>query len=233
MKDHDMSWSEFIKTKIWGGDPEDQPQFADGLAAVESEGQWGYIDEQGNMRIKPSYDYADAFVAGTAIVRRGWQNEARYGLIDCTGRIVIPVEATALEDVGEGRLAVTRRGKARLYDRRGKPLGTLAFDSTGPEFKEGLISARAKGKWGYVNLSGQWEITPRFAKAAVFSEGLAAVKDGRHWGYINKKGDTVIQPRFENAGEFLEGQAFVDMKEDKEAPIIDREGRVIGHDWWC
>ena len=42
--------------------------FSDGFAAVKQNGKWGYIDEEGNMAIKPQFDFAGSFSEGVAVV---------------------------------------------------------------------------------------------------------------------------------------------------------------------
>ncbi len=47
---------------------ENAKNFSDGLAAVQSGGKWGYIDEDGSMVIAPAYDFAGDFSEGVAVV---------------------------------------------------------------------------------------------------------------------------------------------------------------------
>jgi hypothetical protein len=54
------------------------------------------------------------------------------------------------------------------------------------------------GRWGYVNLDGEWAIEPRWIQAQPFSEGRAAVDGGAErgglWGIIDRQGNYVLEP---------------------------------------
>ena len=79
-------------------------------------------------------------------------------------------------------------------------------------FHQGLLTAKTKGKWGYVDKTGEFVIKPQFDLAHQFANnGLALVmpewENERHsyygkYGYINTKGEMVIEPVFEYAEDF-------------------------------
>lgn len=57
-------------------------------------------------------------------------------------------------------------------------------------FSEGLAPVQASnGKWGYINESQQFVISPRFEDAKEFQSGKAAVKANSKWGFINRRGE--------------------------------------------
>ena len=61
--------------------------FSGGLAPVEKDGKWGFIDAHNRVVIAPNYDYAHNFNRGRAIVQQG----DFYGVIDQQGKTVIPL----------------------------------------------------------------------------------------------------------------------------------------------
>ncbi|GAH30691.1 unnamed protein product, partial [marine sediment metagenome] len=83
-------------------------------------------------------------------------------------------------------------------------------------------------KWGYIDKTGKWVITPQFQWAGSFSEGLAAVRiEGKWgWGYIDKTGKWVIEPQFNMASRFSEGLAVV--KSEGKKGYIDKTGKCAG-----
>ncbi len=95
------------------------------------------------------------------------------------------------------------------------------FDKVG-EFHEGLAAAALREsdkeknysyKWGYIDKTGAWKISPKYDQAEAFSDGRAAVhvkKDiGGSEGYIDKTGKLVIPAKYTVAFPFSEGLAGV------------------------
>jgi TonB family protein len=92
------------------------------------------------------------------------------------------------------------------------------------KLKTGLLPVEQTGKWGYMDTTGRFAISPKFDGAMWFSEGLAAVKVGDKWGCIDRHGAFVLDPQFDEALEFHEGLAVVTIGDKRR--IIDRTGRV-------
>ena len=80
-----------------------------------------------------------------------------------------------------------------------------------PDLDPAVAGGQGLGSDGYIDRSGAWAITPRFAAAGSFSEGLAPVmmppggSSPGFWGYVNHKGEMVIGPRFAGADSFTPG----------------------------
>jgi hypothetical protein len=68
--------------------------------------------------------------------------------------------------------------------------------------------------WGYINTSGEFAISPRFAWSPndyvyPFSDGLAMIEVKGKFGYIDRTGDFVIKPQFLDGISFSDGMARV------------------------
>ena len=59
--------------------------FSDGLAAVQLNGYWGYIDKSFSVVIKPVYSIAGEFHEGKAVVR---SDGGDFAVIDKTGAVL-------------------------------------------------------------------------------------------------------------------------------------------------
>ena len=69
---------------------------------------------------------------------------------------------------------------------------------------------------GFIDIKGNWVISPQFSDAKKFSEGLAAVKDAKNnlWGFIDTSGKYVIQPQYLDVTPVFEGTALVNSGKD-------------------
>lgn len=57
------------------------PAFCEGLAAVEVDGKWGFIDTSGDYIVKPQYDEVRYYISGRAAINA----DGRWGFIDKSG----------------------------------------------------------------------------------------------------------------------------------------------------
>ena len=184
--------------------------FSEGLAAVELNGKWGFINKSGKEVIPLKYDSIRSFSEGFAAVKLS----DKWGYINKSGKEVIPLKYDYVENFSKGLAEVVLNGitikinksdknvTPSIYGRRSKYGNVL-------EFNEGLAPVMSLFKWGYINKSGK-EVTPlKYDHALGFSEGLAAVEINNKWGYVNKSGKEVIPLKYYYAGGFSEGLAIV------------------------
>lgn len=89
------------------------------------------------------------------------------------------------------------------------------------------------GKYGYIDKSGNWIITPSFQEASEFSDGLALVRcfdenDSQvtYTGYIDSKGELAFDKKFVSGYSFKNGYAVVTDKDEK-VSLIDKRGNVV------
>ena len=101
-----------------------------------------------------------------------------------------------------------------------------------PGFQSHLIAqnwlaiATQKGKTGFINEAGKWQIKPIFDEVTGFYNGLAAVKSGKYWGYINNRGDYVIPPKFDEASPFYNKYFSLVTKAQNDS-YINRKGELL------
>jgi hypothetical protein len=213
---------------------------AEGMAGIQIDGKWGFIDKTGEIIIKPQFDDARQFSEGLACVNFGATRNkegilvgGKWGYIDKSGSIIIELQYEDVYSFSEGLAAVMINGKWGYIDKKGKIVIKPQFGSV-YSFSEGLASVNIErfwlGKFGYIDKMGEYVIKPEFSVAYEFSEGLAAIKIGNwesgKYGYIDKNGNIVIKPHFLAAGQFSEGLAAVYIEPFKYG-FIDRTGKMI------
>jgi hypothetical protein len=214
-------------------------RFSEGLARVTVNGKTGYIDRTGKLVIGPLPFSGRDFSNGLAMVESNErctyaETKQKYGFIDKTGAIVIPLTLTRPCNYWGDQFYFTKEGLALtqvgakwgFIDKSGKVV--MQFDEAG-QFSEGLAHVKVNGKFGYIDPSGKLVIAPRFDQASAFSEGLAAVRLNGLWGFNDKNGRIVIHPQFKEATKFSDGLALVRINDKYEWVFIDHGGKsVIG-----
>ena len=178
-----------------------------GKRVANTNGRWGFIDENGKYVIEANFVMVKPFSEGlAAVVFKESENAYRtVGYIDQSGRIVIPPQFS-----GEG---LSERG-----------------------FSEGLAAVEVyndgKHKWGYIDKSGKVVIEPQFALAGPFSQGRAMVgvfgpswSIDYKWGVIDTAGRWIAKPQYKTAGDFSEGLAPVLMND--KIGFVDLGGQIV------
>jgi len=205
--------------------------FSEGLSLVRPdffEDRVYYIDKTGKKVLEIEGNSGD-FKEGLAyIIKNG-----KYGVIDKTGKVVIPIIYDYVSDFNDGLAHVWKDDKQGYIDKNGNEVVPIKYDYIGG-FSEGLAVARIGKKYGYVDKSGKEVIPIIYDSASDFSEGLARVtikeKDEKgktviKEGYIDKTGKLAIPAIYDCAGNFKEEVAVV-WKGDKYG-YIDKTGREI------
>ena len=197
-----------------------EPNYSNLFPIVTPQGN-GYINNTGQIVIKPQFTWVGNFSEGLAAVMM----DNRIAYIDRKGKIVIPPqfaydeEIDRLEYFSEG-LAVVSFGEQEsdffrkgYINKQGKIAIAPQFYQAYP-FREGIarvqLFIKNRLRSGFIDRMGKIVFTHTYAsEARDFSEGLAAVKIDQKWGYINRQGNIIIKPEFMGAQDFSEGLAAV------------------------
>ncbi|MCM1139984.1 MAG: WG repeat-containing protein [Muribaculum sp.] len=185
-------------------------EFSNGMAPFKNENnKWGYINNNFNVVIAPTYDFVSAFQEGVAFVRKG----SKWSIIDKNGKNILSNLYPAFQGSAfdkpqngyyprinwsyckDGRIWVqTSKYKNILVDKAGQ---TILDDKS---YESQYILHHGKPLYSY----------------EVFSEGLILYKDvygnfGKYdmYGFMDEKGDIAITPRYELAYGFNAGLASV------------------------
>jgi len=224
--------------------------FHGGFAAVRTREGWGFVDKRGKFISPKFYEHVEEFSEGLAAVADKIGTKAKYGFINETGEVVIPLRfdprlGPHSQPGGLGRftegLAAVRIGNIYGYiDHKGNVVISPRFREAA-EFSEGLASVTTiDGQKGYIDKAGHFAIKLS-GSGGQFNEGLATVSveiNGRtKMGYIDRTGKTIIEPKFEMAYDFIDGIAEVYLTEKLTSAsgptiqtvhgYIDKEARFV------
>ncbi|MDF2804731.1 MAG: hypothetical protein K0S61_4636 [Anaerocolumna sp.] len=140
-------------------------QFSDGLAAIEikdkvtNKVKVGFVNTAGKMVIQPKYGDMTTgpqhtFRNGFAIVSKGDDyTNAKYGIIDKTGKEIVPIIYDSVGDYSSGMYSfyndglaiVSKDGKVGAVDPTGKTVIPMIFDSM-QEFSNGVTLGQIGGR---------------------------------------------------------------------------------------
>ena len=94
--------------------------YSEGMAAVEKNGRWGFIDQQGREIVKPQYQDVLPYGESRAAVKKGNQ----WGFIDKHGKETVKPQYDTVWSYKDGRATVQKDGKRHALDINGNPIDT-------------------------------------------------------------------------------------------------------------
>src|SRR4029077_13070084 len=113
--------------------------------------------------ITAQFDIVDSFSEGLAAVNIGQTripniglipNPGKWGYIDKTGKLAIPLKFTHAEDFSEGLAAVTDGDRGGFVDHSGQMIFAVPLDVT-LGFHEGVVGVLLKGTITYFDRTGK------------------------------------------------------------------------------
>lgn len=205
--------------------------FSEGLVSVEKDGKWGVIDTSGNTVIPftDKYGSIGSFHDGLACVSvydKYWI--PKYGYIDKTGKLIIPVNYDLAEDFSDGYAQVgisqSQYGN-RLHgviDTKGNVVVPIQYPNMG-QINEGMVSVsvgydNGTIKWGFCDMTGKLVVPMIYSRVYDYQEGFAVVampderfsnESQRRYGFINKQGEVVVPIQYSGAESYQDGIAVV------------------------
>lgn len=162
--------------------------YNEGLAAVQQNGKWGYIDKLGKLIIDCKFDKVRDYVCNRAEV----YIDEKEGCIDSEGNIIVDIKYESLSfDESDSTFIVRLNDKEGVLDYNGNVIIPLEYQETW-NCHEGLRAAKKDSLYGFIDEQGNVAIPFKFGEGGYFSEGMALVEYEGRKVYIDKFGRTVI-----------------------------------------
>lgn len=209
---------------------EAQPFSEDGFALVQkADGEWIYIDEDGQTRKVPDKEYSDLGMFSEE--RATASKEGKYGYLDENMEPVGEFVWNDLTGIREETGAGLAEGKWTLVDDDGEAKNDDQYDDVIIN-ENGFCSAQERifvrdgGTYHIVNTSGKRIGDLELENARAFTEdGYAAVCVDGKWGFADQDGKLVIDCSYEDARSFQNGYAAVCV--DGKWGYIDEDGNMV------
>lgn len=176
------------------------------------------------------------------------EEKGKSGLIDRTGKTVVPACFDDVGDLSEGLARFERDGRWGYID----PIGNIVIQPIFPwaeDYHEGLAHVQTTGtvlgydgRWSYIDKTGRVVIpannrrmlSDEDGQESAFQEGLAIVETQdetvpRRKGYIDKTGQIAIPAKYSYVAPFSEGLAAVTESESGDSGwgYIDKSGQWV------
>jgi len=219
------------------------------LFKVSLNGKWGLIKVDGALVVNIDLDdIGYPQLAGVLIMRNNKQ-----GLIDITGKILIPPVYDRIEWLAEKQIAVVMvNGLYGITNSNGQELITPQFDFiTSRDFasldvaRAGMRSPKCTSKqcsvlkYGIITVEGNSLIKPTYDYISEFHDGVARINIGGDcsgsscfegkWGVIDTGGKFLIKPEMDSIS-FLYGPAFIISRKEngkKLWGLAGKKGNII------
>lgn len=149
----------------------------------QKNGKWGYIDDNGILRIDTMYDYVAPFYKGVAVAIY----EDKVGYIDKNNEILIPFEYDDGEDYLKSLVVVAKGEYFGIINKGNQTVLPFIYDEIG-SLKENLVLVEKDKKFGYVDLEMNLVIPMKYNLAYDFKGPYALVQDSGKFGVIDTNG---------------------------------------------
>ncbi len=163
----------------------------EGLRRIQIDGKWGFADLNGNIIIKPQYEFCLDFTEGLAAVE---VEPKKWGYIDSTGTIVIAPNYTAARHFTNGVAPVAKNKTLSYIDRNGlktnphpreKDEFQITLFTVRPDFTEFKYSIICENdKMGVVDSDGNIVLEPLFEDAKMLHEKIVGIQWNGKWDII-------------------------------------------------
>jgi hypothetical protein len=208
------------------------------IAQVKSleTGNWGYVDQQGNMIIPAKYGKCHEFSSNGLAPVYSTKGGEHYYFINTKNEILktevnFRLLSTAMGydilSYHDGYVPVKVGKKCGYMDTQGKLAIAAKYDDV-LEFNDGFGVGRTGKTFVVINEQGEEFAVPFASTVRHFSENLAPYQDSNTglFGFIGTDGKVVIPAAYEGVGYFSDGLAWARSKKGK-IGFINSTGEMI------
>lgn len=193
--------------------------FSEGLAAVQIDGLYGFIDEHGEVIIAPQFEAASSFSGGYAEVRIGNAS----GAIDRSGQLVVPAQFKRLLHLQGGTFIAEPLPVSRTSQNADGPLDTLESAITLTDIRAAGLYHRDKGWLTEQDL--QFSLFDDPSRGLIWA-ARRGQDGGYEWGLLRADGSWQVPPRYEHVQKISETHAVVNGPTQPDVPPVERRASV-------
>ncbi|MEM7101904.1 MAG: WG repeat-containing protein [Bacteroidota bacterium] len=194
----------------------------------KTEKKYGLVEVGKGEIVPPKYDEIKSFSNGYARVFTKLGFNYDWGLIDKSGKEIIPLGEESMLDYAEGLVPVKKDNKWGFMDLESNWMIDPIFSFVSP-FKNGFAPAKFNDLWGYIDKNGEWTIKPQFADAQSFNNGLAVVKKKHSKAeyLIDRKGKLLLEQGYSAIYAWGKQGLWKVQNFDEKYAIVNNTGKPI------
>jgi len=214
----------------------------------EKDDLWGLLGDHGTEITPPIYDDFECGALASndeygALI--GVSKDQKYGIIDRTGKIIMPFLYDKFIPDWEGFYA-KQNGKYGLFLTSFKPKLSLRqlipaiYDTITVRETLGIYQqtkqtqyfrVSAGGKWGLLNYNGEMMIAPKYNDILGKATQFVIVKSADKWGLVNNHDKPLLDCTYDAIGPYVDTQLAYDgeviLKKDGKFGIANASGKLI------
>lgn len=193
--------------------------YVDGIETTketDSDGtvRYGFRREDGRVIVPNRYKYADTFHGAYCKV---WLEDTLCGLIDTTGREILPCIYRAVQYPSENRIVIQYNNRLGYTDLSGNIVIPPQYYEATPFSEERaavvLMIDEFTFRCTYIDTLGRQLFDPVFESALPYIDGYAPIRRYDRWGMIDRQGNEVLTTKYEylstaDHGTFFAGDEF-------------------------
>lgn len=177
-------------------------QRSEGLFLIKRNGSFGFVNDQGLLRVANRYDSAHGFTEGLA----GVQLRGKWGFIDRSEKLIIQPHYTSVTPMDNGVSVYGLSGKFGFLSSDGKELSGADFTSVKKTTSGDYIVETDEGKVGLVNSNGIIVLSPIYDRIEERAGSMLLVELNGKQGFADNKGKTITRINYldvRNVKDFL------------------------------
>lgn len=202
--------------------------FDSGYSAVKVGNKWGFAQMNGDLCLKPEFDYAASFLTNNlAAVKLNGE----YYFIDTMGDRALATKEKyeALFSFSQGLAPAAQNGKYGYVQSDFKK-GNFQWDYAS-NYLDSIAAVKKDGKWGLIDLNGKFITGLDYDDIKLdkdnlsFVNGVAFAKQNGKYVMLNSKGDKIGSTSFDDAKVFF-SKEYAAVKVGDKWGYVNEKGEI-------
>jgi hypothetical protein len=149
----------------------------------------------------------------------------KWGLIDASGRVILPPEYDAIGEFKHFGFAVMQRsGKVGLLNSQGTEVVQPVYEDL-KMIDSSRVAVMDAGEWMIVDLQGRVVLEKGYERVKVLSGGFLAFMRGRKWGVVDNEGKVLSAPAFDEI--LREPQGLFLTRKNEKYGLLAADGKEL------